>query len=302
MSDSTRVDDSIPEDTSPVEAIEHVGMELDHRFYLVDMTPDLAALILSVNHQNRKIKSNRITMYARDMIAGKWRLSPQPVVLSDSTVWDGQHRLKAVIAAKVTVPMIVVITTDEIWQDVLQVVDTGAPRTLNDVLYMLGVDNASLVASALKQCLVVIFHDDSDIDTLERAPANWTRSEQVDFWENHKDLFSYVAALAKERGSRLGVGREKWAGLHARLRLLGSPDYADQFMERLMDVPSEEDGFHALRTYLIRQEAELRKVSEHQFAQIMAKVWNAWIAGDIRSVRMIKYLPEQRVGFNRPPV
>lgn len=292
--------DSIRDDTSPVAAVQRVGMELDHRFYLVDMTPDLAALILNVNHQNRKIKSNRVSMYARDMAAGKWRLSPQPVVLSDTTVWDGQHRLKGVIAAKVTVPLIVVITTDEIWQDVLQVVDTGAPRTLNDVLYMLGVDNSALVASALKQCLVVIYHDDTD--SLERAPSNWTRSEQVDFWEDHKDLFAYVAALAKERGARLGVSREKWAGIHARLRLLGSPDYADQFMQRLMDVPSEEDGFHTLRAYLLNQEANLRTVSEHQFAQIIAKVWNAWIAGDIKTVKQVKYLPEQRVGFNRPPV
>jgi hypothetical protein len=299
MTDSTRTEDSLREELSPVALIQNVGLELDHRFYLVDMTPDLAALILDVNHQNRKIKNNRLTMYARDMAHGKWRLSPQPIVLSDTTLWDGQHRLRAVIAAKVTVPMILVITTDEIWQDVLQVVDTGAPRTLNDVLYMLGVDHASLVSSALKQCLMLIFHDDEA--ELERAPSNWTRSEQVDFWEDHKDLFAYVAALAKERGSRLGVSRDKWAGLHARLRLL-DPEYGDNFMQHLMDVPSEEDGFHALRVYLLNQEANLRTITDHQFAQVMAKVWNAWIAGEIRSVKLIKYLPDQRVGFNRPPV
>jgi len=287
-------------ETSPVAVVTASGLELDHRYYLVDMTPDLAALILSVNRQNRKIKAGRLTMYARDMSAGKWRLSPQPIVLSESTLWDGQHRLKAVISAKVTVPMIVVITTDEIWQDVLQVVDTGAPRTLNDVLYMLGVANAAVVAAAIKQTLILIYHDDND--ELVRAPANWTRSEQVDFWEDHKDLFGYVAALARERGTRFAVSKEKWAGLHARLRLLGSPDYADQFMDRLMEVPSEEDGFATLRSYLLRQQSELRTLSDHQFTQIMAKVWNAWISGEIRTVKMLKYLPEQRVGFNRPPV
>jgi hypothetical protein len=299
MSDSARTDDwPGDDDTSPVEAIQQCALELDHRFYLVDMTPNLAALILGINHQNRKIKSGRLSTYARDMANGRWRLSPQPIVLSDTTLWDGQHRLRAVIVAKVTIPLIVVITTDELWQDVLQVVDTGASRTLYDVLYMLGVDNASLVASAVKQSLVFTYHDASA--TLPHPPASWSRSEQMDYWEENKELFAYVAALAKERGARLGISRDKWAGLHARLRLL-NPEFADQFMQRLMDVPSEEDGFHSLRAYLLNQEANLRTVKEHQFVQVVAKVWNAWIAGEIATVKLIKYLPDQRVGFNLPP-
>jgi len=75
----------------------------------VEMTVPLALALLERNGQNRALRKKRIELYATDINAGEWHPNNQGIGLGvDGVVYDGQHRLWAVVKALRTVPMLVV--------------------------------------------------------------------------------------------------------------------------------------------------------------------------------------------------
>jgi hypothetical protein len=60
------------------------------------ITPEMAERILSGKAPNRHVSAGVIHKYARDMVAGRWRLNGQTIKISSSgKLLDGQHRLEA---------------------------------------------------------------------------------------------------------------------------------------------------------------------------------------------------------------
>jgi hypothetical protein len=101
---------------------------------VVDITPEMSQELLVMNNANRRINHHVVDMYARDMKAGKWRLTHQGILLGKNhTVIDGQHRLEAIVKAGVTVRMIVFIDAQH--ESALDVpVDVGYKRGTAAVL------------------------------------------------------------------------------------------------------------------------------------------------------------------------
>lgn len=83
------------------------GTELRTEKYLV--TPQVATRWLKQNTEsNRKPSIRTIEAYAREMQAGRWQLTHQGIAFNQSgELVDGQHRLHAVVAADVSVEMMV---------------------------------------------------------------------------------------------------------------------------------------------------------------------------------------------------
>jgi hypothetical protein len=110
---------------------------------VTDVTPALAAKWLEGNTHNRPLKESAVNQLARDMQAGRWRLTHQGIAFDASGVLiDGQHRLWAVIIANITVPMRVFFNESAAN---MAAVDTGHVRTNLDVLDLTG--EAGLVTS-----------------------------------------------------------------------------------------------------------------------------------------------------------
>src|SRR5260370_26326764 len=79
--------------------------------YWEDITPARASELLRTVAQNRRLSEPLAQQYARDMSAGRWHRSPQGISIdTDGLLRDGQHRLRAVQIAQITVPLWV--TTD----------------------------------------------------------------------------------------------------------------------------------------------------------------------------------------------
>jgi len=73
---------------------------------VLDITPSMAARWLEGNTHNRPISQGHVERLAREMKAGRWRLTHQGIAFSPSSrLLDGQHRLWAVVLADVTVTM-----------------------------------------------------------------------------------------------------------------------------------------------------------------------------------------------------
>lgn len=118
---------------------------------IVYITPDMAKRWLGRNHVNRNVRSKKVDAYARDMAAGRWQLTGEAIKFAaDGSLFDGQHRLHAIVKSGVTVPMFVVRGLSAETQ---QVMDTGAARTVADALSMTGHKNSVSLASTTRAIL-----------------------------------------------------------------------------------------------------------------------------------------------------
>lgn len=87
---------------------------------------------LKFNTNNRSLRKALVSQYARDMSAGKWRLTHQGLAFNcDGTLLDGQHRLAAIVQSGVTVQMLVARGVDSRSQLVM---DDHAKRSAGDAL------------------------------------------------------------------------------------------------------------------------------------------------------------------------
>lgn len=118
------------------------------QFTIADVGPTQAAEFLSANRRNRTPKKGLVDSIAIDMTEGMFRFNGDTVrFTSKGVLMDGQHRLRAIIASGVSVPMLIITGFDP---EVMDTVDQGVTRTVVDILATHGVasKNMSLIASA----------------------------------------------------------------------------------------------------------------------------------------------------------
>lgn len=98
------------------------------------LTPAIAEEFMTHNLHNRPIRPNKVAAYARDIKAGSWRRSPQPIMFDvNGKMIDGQHRCHAVIQTSIPVWTLVVRGVDT---DVQEVIDTQGVRSAANALFL----------------------------------------------------------------------------------------------------------------------------------------------------------------------
>ena len=123
------------------------------RFERID--PATATAYLATMGPNRKLKDSTVAQYANDMANGAWLLSPQGIAFDDAGVlFDGQHRLGAIVRAGLPVPVLVLRGFPARQQDLatMDAVDCGVTRSIADRLrLMTGRNlNPNLVAATVR--------------------------------------------------------------------------------------------------------------------------------------------------------
>lgn len=111
------------------------------------ITPEKAREYLKANTNNyRKLSRARVYKYAEDMKSGRWQLNGEAIAFDENGVLkDGQHRLAAIVFAKVPVKTAVVRGVDES----VDIYDVGSGRTINQIANASGVDcNQTVVCAA----------------------------------------------------------------------------------------------------------------------------------------------------------
>lgn len=114
----------------------------------ITLNPGLAGVLLERNPDNRNIRQTKVAQYEADMRDGRWTFNGEPVIISkDGLINDGQHRLRAMVEANRTLPMLFVFGVE---RETRLTVDQGAARSAGDYLGMEGVENAMVAASIAK--------------------------------------------------------------------------------------------------------------------------------------------------------
>lgn len=128
-----------------------MGKGFKETLEVVDVTPALAAKWLErTTLTNRRVSRSWVQALANEMEHGNWKLTNQAIGICPHGVFDGQHRLAAVVASGRTIRTAVMYTKDE---SIIEAVDRGRRRSVADDLKIAGITNGSLrvsIANALR--------------------------------------------------------------------------------------------------------------------------------------------------------
>ena len=112
------------------------------------VTPDVAREFLATMVVNRSVKRRRLRQMVRDMLSDRFRFDGQPIRFDlYGHLYDGQHRLLALIEAGVSLDFVIV---RGVTNDAALVTDTNAgPRTVADQFKIRGVTHYASIAGAI---------------------------------------------------------------------------------------------------------------------------------------------------------
>lgn len=205
--------------------------------------------------KNRQLSRQVVRAYARDMKAGDWKLTMEPIVFNGTGLLNGQHRLAACVEADTPFQSAVARHVPATARDVM---DSGYKRSFGNVLDMRGVSNATACA-AICGTLWRIKNQDpmhGRISVSQMMPI---------FERNQRKIVPAASLLATPpRVPVMGYG------IFGAL-LVCSPEKAEKFVEVFRTgVPAfKGDPAHALREQLMH--LKQRKTSPH----LKSQLWTA---------------------------
>lgn len=249
----------------------HTVSDANASIEMVD--PDTATEWLARNDINRGVRSRKVAQYARDMINGAWRMTGEPVKFTaDGRLLDGQHRMYAIIRARVTVPMLVVRGIEP---DAQSYMDTGAARTPGDALALKGEEHANTLSAVARIGI-----------SIQRGQATGAKATAP----SHADVFAWVnanpairesIAYGHDRYTRTGPLTASTLGYcHFRLAAIDE-DQAMRFLDGVASGANLSVGSPQLavrdRVFKIREEK--RAVRAVDIVAIVFRAWNLWRKG-----------------------
>jgi hypothetical protein len=233
------------------------------------VTPEYALELLAHNRRNRRVSRKRVAQFARDIKAGRWKLTGDTIKLRrNGEVEDGQHRLLAIVLAGQAVETFVAYGV----ADVIDVVDTGRARTFADLMRIRGERHSDHLAAAVR---IVWAYRESGLPLADGRLRRSTHAELLETLEGNPDL---RASLGRYRV--LGLSGSRVAVLHYLFSKASVSD-ADAFFGDLTTGVTPEDGhpIYVLRERLSRDAASLARVPERVRIAFVIIAWNHWRNG-----------------------
>lgn len=231
------------------------------------ITPEMAELMLSDRGPNRHVSLPVINKYARDMLAGRWRLNGQTIKIGkDGRLLDGQHRLEAAKKAKRSFPAIVV---EGLASEIFASLDTGRRRSVSDVLRDRGESHTMILASALRWLWMI---ENGVVLAANSSPNNGELLEVLNCHPDIRVSIKKVSSIREIMGSGIA------AALHRTFADKDTPR-ANEFFARLIDGVqlAEHSPIRHLRERLIRTRSSHRvRLAEAERVAISIKAWNAY--------------------------
>lgn len=237
------------------------------RIELVNVTPELAQFWLTQNESNRNIRRVIWKAYARDMAAGAWKLTAEPVKISPAgKLLDGQHRLHAIVDSGATVQMFVAYDVPE---DAQQAMDSGSKRTASDALALRGDGQTSLVAATARIALGVAYSPES----IGRYTA--THAEIMAWVDDHPDVFD-AAAFISNLTSRVKGCRPSMANYTLLMLSQIDSDQAYAFWSAVADQVGDYPGdpVVALARRFSEAYREREQLSHSAQLSMIYRAWN----------------------------
>jgi len=243
------------------------------------ITPQIAAEYLKMNIGNRPPKKGTISVYARDMAAGKWLLSPQGVAFDTNGILiDGQNRLFAVIKSGATIEMAVF---RDVAPEVREVLDDGVKRNTSDVLAFEGEQNTVSIAAV---CLRLLAHSNGLMilsgDTSDKRSGvvsnRFSRSEQLEYFAANRDMVLDLVDFGRHTYKQMSIRIATGAELSLLLYIFGMGTDARKFISDVavgVNLVNDTSGF-LLRQRLVRSATGEARLSGNEKLALWKKAYD----------------------------
>lgn len=234
------------------------------------ITPEVAERLLARNAGNRPIRekgeSRSVEAYARAMLRGEWVLNGAPIIVSaDGQLNDGQHRLSAVVASGVAVPMHITFGVE---RESRHTVDQGAARSPGHILAMRGEKNYNTLATAV--AVVWAYDGDKNFGT---RPTPAQLIDCLDANPGIRDALHDAAHM--KSGFLCSVGYI--GGAHYLCRRVNA-EHADDFLHAVrtgLNISDPKSAVFKLRKRLIDHTAKRENIPAIEQAALYIKAFNA---------------------------
>lgn len=242
------------------------------------VTPQTAADWLDTkNSRNRPISQSTVDKYVQEMKAGRWVVNGQGIIFGTSgQLLNGQHRLKACVAANTPFSTAVVYGIDDATFDTI---DDGNKRSLPDVLAIRGETQPTLLAAATRFLWI---YATGQIETRDlRKGTIATKAVLQDTLEKHKGLRQSVRfyAMLKARPGGILIPAGMAAGLHYLFSVVDEKR-ADEFFTRFQSGLELTEGhpIAILRSRLIAGQTQAStKLTNAAMYYYVVTAWNAFV-------------------------
>lgn len=252
--------------------VELPGAKHEVRSEILVISPEVAAAWLDQNKINRNPRSTIVTKYARDMKEGQWRLTFDPIRFDIANeLLDGQHRLMACVKAERPFTSLVIYGLPTEMRDVI---DTGASRSVGDVLQFHGIGSANHV-SAVARWIIAAKSGQSN-----RKRGSDSVQTIMDVIKRHPGIGASVnvAAFGTKSPSPSLLAFLHYAGSH----LIGIPETSDSFVNVFKSGIPSRNGCpaHKLREFVVHAKGTRQVLRPAERWDSMVHVWNVFARGD----------------------
>jgi hypothetical protein len=245
------------------------------------ISPAIAAELLTLNVNNRKVKEERCKAYASAMTRGQWVYTGDAIRLAkddqgNDVLIDGQHRLLASVVSGVSFECQLI---SNLPSSVFSVIDRGVSRTNGDVLKVGGFANSTFIGAMVRPVITL----DAGLNPLQHGTMILvTGDDLVQFCTEHEDLVDWAKTLGMKAKYGIGGINSAW-GIFA---ILASRVRGRKLIEQFVDETCKGIGFNggdprlALRSFMLKTGttagANARNFRE---AGTIMRVFNAYING-----------------------
>lgn len=264
----------------------------DIRTELMLIDAAAASTLLAMNTHNRPPKKVAVAAYARDMRAGNWRFTAEPIVFSNEGVLlDGQNRLMAVQKSDTRIWFLIVYGVDERAQHNM---DAGAKRSFADTLNLRepGVGNANSVAALTR---AVFLWENGGVQGGKATPMSFSsKNPTIDelmqvFDANEPALVNAVKVSRRIWDKRRGMSGATYALAYYLFDALDQ-DMNVIFWDHIINNNAPAGSPIAVLSDSILRWATVRdKPSGYVQLAIVIKAWNHWQDG--QTPKQIRFAP-----------
>lgn len=234
---------------------------------VVNMTPILATILLTLNNRNRSVRAQEVKRYERIIKEHRWILHSQGISIgSDGVMNNGQHRLKAIVNTGITVPINFSFGESP---EAFHVLDRQRSRSGSDTLTVANEKNTSSLAAGLRLLL-----------NIERGSAHHPISVDNDqllpLLERHGGLRDTQVDGTRLKSSVGTSGSGTAVAIYLIKMKTRFPNRVDDFVDRLVTGAGIDDTTNPILT--LRKKLTLRTgLKANEIASNIIKCWNAWI-------------------------
>jgi hypothetical protein len=253
--------------------------------------PKEAQEMLRHNTRNREVVRMNVRAYVEDMLAGEWPRTHQGIAFGrDGTLYDGQHRLLAVIATGVTVPMMV---TRGLGPEALYAIDRGRARRVHEVV---AIAEDKHLHPIVRGGIMAAWHMVT-YGSLTAGGPRYSPRAQMAAQRDHEGAVNAICA-------KLGTHRDRLtnAPIVGALAICyrAHPDAAVDFAAKLRDGSNlpEKSPVKALRDYAAFKYVGAGAVSREELALRTFSAFESFMRGESRE--FVKPNAAARARFLKP--